>query len=411
MPRATTGQVIERRGKRGKTYALRFRAYGKRHYLTLGSAEEGWARRRAEEELDRVLAEVKLGLWQPPNPDPVDETETEIPTFHVFASEFVARRSPEWQPRTEEYWRWALELHLLVFFRDHRLDEITPTEVERFKAMKLREREEQLVERPLGNRSINKLLSMLGTVLDDAIELGLIAGANPARGKRRQLRARKPRRSWLSLDQAKALLDNAGEHRPFVAAGILGGLRVGELLSLRWADVALGSGALTVRESKTDAGRRTVDLSPTLTEILAEWKATTRYAGSDELVFPTSRGTPQDRRNAAKRWLAPAVDAANAKLAEAELPAIEGCSMHTLRRTFISLQLEAGAPVPYVMRQVGHTQPQVTLGIYAAVLERSRDTGERLDALLNGAPMGTSAQTTTEAGGLVSVSSSQKGAD
>src|SRR2546421_12221332 len=51
MARQAKGQVIERRWPSGVTYALRFLAYGSRHYLTLGSAEEGWTRARAEQEL------------------------------------------------------------------------------------------------------------------------------------------------------------------------------------------------------------------------------------------------------------------------------------------------------------------------------------------------------------------------
>jgi hypothetical protein len=42
MARKATGQVIVRDGKRGRSYALRFRAYGRRHYLTLGTDGEGW---------------------------------------------------------------------------------------------------------------------------------------------------------------------------------------------------------------------------------------------------------------------------------------------------------------------------------------------------------------------------------
>lgn len=57
--------------------------------------------------------------------------------------------------------------------------------------------------------------------------------------------------------------------------------------------------------------------------------------------------------------------------------------MHDLRRTFCSLLLEAGATVPYVMDQAGHTDPQVTLRIYSQVLKRSPDIGRRLDALLS----------------------------
>jgi integrase len=42
----------------------------------------------------------------------------------------------------------------------------------------------------------------------------------------------------------------------------------------------------------------------------------------------------------------------------------------TLRRTYISLMLEAGAPLHYVMSQVGHEDSKTTLEIYAHVQKR-----------------------------------------
>jgi hypothetical protein len=44
----SAGQVLERCRKGGTIYALRFRAYGERHYVTLGGVAEGWTRSRAE---------------------------------------------------------------------------------------------------------------------------------------------------------------------------------------------------------------------------------------------------------------------------------------------------------------------------------------------------------------------------
>jgi integrase len=54
---------------------------------------------------------------------------------------------------------------------------------------------------------------------------------------------------------------------------------------------------------------------------------------------------------------------------------------HSLRRTFISLLLAAGADVPYVMAQAGHTDPKMTLGLYAQVIASKTDHGAALDAL------------------------------
>jgi integrase len=65
---------------------------------------------------------------------------------------------------------------------------------------------------------------------------------------------------------------------------------------------------------------------------------------------------------------------------------------HSLRRTFASLLYEAGASPAYVMSQMGHTSSALALEVYAKKMERSRDTGARMDALLRGAdwaPMGT----------------------
>ena len=58
---------------------------------------------------------------------------------------------------------------------------------------------------------------------------------------------------------------------------------------------------------------------------------------------------------------------------------------HTLRRTFASLLYEAGASPAYVMSQMGHTSSALALEVYARKMERTRDTGERMDALLRGA--------------------------
>ena len=61
-----------------------------------------------------------------------------------------------------------------------------------------------------------------------------------------------------------------------------------------------------------------------------------------------------------------------------------GLTPHSLRRTFISLLLALGEEVPYVMRQVGHTDPKVTLSIYAQIMFRGEGERERLRALVEG---------------------------
>jgi integrase len=56
-----------------------------------------------------------------------------------------------------------------------------------------------------------------------------------------------------------------------------------------------------------------------------------------------------------------------------------------MRRTFASLLYESGASPAYVMAQMGHESAALALEVYSKVMERKRDTAQRMDALVRGA--------------------------
>lgn len=268
MARPPSGQVLELERDRGRVFALRYRAGGKRRYETLAV---GTTRLEAQQQLRGTLADIERGLWHEPEPPPIFE-EREEPDFHRFSSDYVEARRQELRPRSVEALAWALSNHLLPVFQHHRLSAITAEAIDRYRVAKVREREQGIVERPLSNGSINKTIAVLARVLDQAVEYGWLE-TNPARGKRRRLKAEKPRRTWLELDEVRALLDAAGDHRPMLATMILAGLRVSEACALRWRDVDLARGRLQVAAAKTSAGVRVVDLSPDLLDELKSYKA------------------------------------------------------------------------------------------------------------------------------------------
>jgi len=124
--------------ERAPSWGLRFRAYGKRRFVTLGRPEDGWSREKAQAELRHVLADVERGIWKPAEPAAV-EPPAEVPTFHVFASEWLAGREGVIRPRTIADYEWCLSHHLLPFLAKYRLDEIDVATVDRYKALKIRE--------------------------------------------------------------------------------------------------------------------------------------------------------------------------------------------------------------------------------------------------------------------------------
>ena len=111
--------------------------------------------------------------------------------------------------------------------------------------------------------------------------------------------------------------------------------------ALRWRDLNLGSGRLIVPRSKTQAGERTVDISPDLLDELKAHRHRTRFAGQDDLVFPTSRGTINNRSNVLKRVLRPAIARANDQLAMAGLELIPAAVTMQNRKKNATVALDA----------------------------------------------------------------------
>jgi integrase len=431
MARKATGQVLERKTKRGRVFALRFHAYGERQYLTLGGAWEGWTRVRAEDELANVLADVRRGIWRPATPEPADAGPAPEPTFHEFASAWFDRIGRELRPRTRIDYEWQLTHHLLPFFARHRLSEITVEAVDRYRNSKVREAEDiaaalmqardgqaelptiKVTDRrgnaylrplkPLSATSINKTITRLGQILEDAVEYGYL-DRNPARGKRRRLKASKPAPVWLDrAEHIEALLAAAGQldeearadrshiaRRAIIATLVFAGLRMAELTRLRWRDVDLAGNRITVGEAKTDAGTgRIVDLLPVLRDELAAHKAVRTAAGlaaPGDHVFPTSAGRRPSEDNIRDRVFAKTVERANQLLDEAgDVPLPERLTPHKLRHTFASLLVALGVDPGAVMDQLGHTDATFTLRVYRHGMRRSPEAKDALRRLVGGA--------------------------
>ncbi len=412
------GQVLERREQRGKVFALRFIAGGVRRYQTLGTAEQGWTRERAQDELQNVLADVRRGIWQPPKPKakPVPDQDRD-PSFHQFSSEWLDRHKDEWREATRLDYEWQLSSHLLRFFGRYRLSQITAKVVDDYRISKMAEAAsikkaaaagkpilDKYVDRrgckhtrarvALSVTSINKTITRLAQILDEAVEYELIE-RNPAKGKRRRLKAVKPTPVWLdSAEHIQALLDAAGEldrearadqrvpRRAILSTLVFAGLRIGELIELRWRDVNLADGAITVRSSKTDAGMRRVDLLPVLQDTLATLKADTR-ASANDLVFPTQRGGTMNDSNVRTRILEKAVKRANERLeAKGSSPLPEGLTPHKLRHTYCSVLVALGTDPAAIMNQIGHTDPGFTLRVYAHAMRRDEASKAQLRVLV-----------------------------
>jgi len=417
VTRRPDGQVLERHWKSGRGYALRFRAYGERQYLTLGLETEGWDRRRAEEELANVMADVRRGIWTPPTRRVrrvgAAEASDAMPTFDSFARSLMAARKGEMSEANCAYKKNALA-HVLPYFGDWPLHEIDIQAVDAFRGhmvevSEARRRARDSGEpmrndwgqalRPLSPATINKTIDTLQWVLSVAVEYRYIS-ENPAAGRRRRLRAKRPAPVHLdSVEQIATLLEAAGQldrdkrwltndRQPIIATLLLAGPRAGELCDLRWRDVDLANGRIRIGRSKTQAGLREIVLLPLLRDELSAHKARAYCSGPDDPVFPTGTGGHRDKDNLRNRILASAVKRADKLLEErAQTPLPHGVTPHKLRHTFASILIATGEDPASVMAQLGHTDPKFTLRVYTHMMRRGSAERARLKALVNGEPI------------------------
>jgi integrase len=199
----------------------------------------------------------------------------------------------------------------------------------------------------------------------------------------------------LTPEQSRSLLDAAQLDRleALYVLALSTGMRQGELLALKWADVDLDGAAIQVKatlqrtregfvfqEPKTARSRRQVALTRTAVKALRQHRASQLeerlrcpYWQDPDLVFASEIGTPIEATNLIRRSFAPL-------LKRAGLPRIR---FHDLRHTAATLLLGQNVNVKVVSEMLGHSQIAVTLDLYSHVTPTmQRQAVEALDAVL-----------------------------
>jgi integrase len=173
------------------------------------------------------------------------------------------------------------------------------------------------------------------------------------------------------------------------------GLRRGEALGLRWEDVDLEAGILTVnhqlkREAgslvlgdvKTDKSRRGVNLPVLVVDSLKAHKsrqAAERLAlgpswQDSGYVFTTTIGTPLDPRNIGRDFAS-----------MTEKAGLGHWHPHELRHSAASLMLGAGVPIEVVSNVLGHASIRMTADVYGHIQAPQRQAAaDALGAVLTG---------------------------
>lgn len=303
----------------------------------------------------------------------------------TFGDYLTERWLPVQQSRvrrsTYDSYRRNIELHVLPALGRRQLAKLSPSDLDLFYADLLEKgrRKPGSDNKGLAPKTVRNIHVMLNKALSDAQRKGLVARnvAVLADPPKLSAQRREEVKAW-DADQLSLFLAAIAAHRlaPAFHLAAHTGMRRGEILGLRWGDLDLALGRVSVRQAlvtvayevhisdvKTGSGRRTVDIEQGSVEVLEAWRATRteERAGSapaeSDLVFTKPDGS----------WVHPDLfsqifDRAVAKL---EVPEI---TLHDLRHTHATILLMNGTPVKVVSERLGHASPAFTMSVYQHVL-------------------------------------------
>jgi integrase len=351
-----SGHVSVRKGKRGDVFYAKYRLPdGRQVQRRLGPAWAGpgrppsgfYTQRTAELALAAIVTDARRGT--------LPGMRRTGATFADAAAEFLryVEQVRQRQPSTVRDYRYVIDGYLLPAFGERRLETITADEIDAYK-------ERLLASGKLSNRSIVRHLMVLHGIFRRAARVWKLP-VNPASA---DLVERPPVRysgdfELLSPDQVFALAraaDPPQDGALYITAAFTG-LRLGELLALRWRDVDWGLQRIQVQRNYTDGREKEpksgrVRSAPMVDEVLAALDELSRrehFTRANDLVFCSVTGEHLEAWGMRRRFY----DA----LERAGLPRIV---FHDLRHCFASLAVQK-LPLSTVQGYLGHAHISTTM--------------------------------------------------
>lgn len=172
-------------------------------------------------------------------------------------------------------------------------------------------------------------------------------------------------RRALTEEEIRTVVSRAkGSMRVMIAVGIFTGLRLGDVCRLRWSNIDLPRGTISLVPGKTARrGKKiAVPIHPALSAILTEWQI--HAPKNQDRLFPKECALYEERPSKVAKLfqdffkddcgLVTTEEAKHRKIA------IIRVGFHSLRHSFVSLCAASGVPQHVVQTLVGHGSPAMT---------------------------------------------------
>lgn len=263
---------------------------------------------------------------------------------HDLVEAMIAQYLPALMTKKTPEDEWFFAQWWSKWFKEQRLNTITPVSLEGAR--------QYLLNRGLTPQRGNRYTAWLRKVLNLAVRDGKLA-SNPVT-KVKAFKEPKGRTRFLTVDEEEKLMNALGPvYAPWARLAILTGLRQKEQFSLRWVDVDLKQGLITLPATKT-GDVQYVPLSEDAKAILHDMDAKAAVAEAEAIAYEKKRS----------KWVFPSgnpethIDPDNFmdKFREAvRQSGIDWVTWHELRHTFASRLAMSGANLSTIAALLRHS--------------------------------------------------------
>jgi integrase len=178
----------------------------------------------------------------------------------------------------------------------------------------------------------------------------------------------------------------ADEYKPLFVVTAVTGMRIGEVLALKWQDVDLDSKKLTVRHNlwrgqlgtpKTKASAKTRNLSDLLVTAFRIQRLRSRFTQPDDFIFTRRGGSPYDRDWLRESVLYPALDTADIERKPRQY------GFHLFRHTCGSIVYALTGDIRLAKDALAHSRISTTSDIYVHTDEVPAEVAEMVGREIN----------------------------
>lgn len=277
----------------------------------------------------------------------------------------------KYQISTIEHCNSLVKNHLLPFFGQKKMVEVTPSDISGFLKSK---------QSAVSDNTMQKFYGLLHLMFDIAHQYDLIM-QNPVRSKLHKPEMERVEKPTLRATEVRAILAQLPEQEQLFALLIaVTGMRMGEALALRWMDFDATRSELSIshtlyrlrlKSPKTESSMRSIRLVPVIAELLASHRRQSAFQADTDFIFYRADGRPLNA-NVVRRLLYKAMDAAEIKRVKGQY------GFHIFRHTAGSLLYAKSRDLKLVQNTLGHSDISTTSDIYVHLDDKVMSEGTEI---------------------------------